>query len=71
VKLRPAEPGATAAALRARETQTAGWAQDSEGEDGDASTMDTCPRPFKGVVLCATGIADKVRGRVRHIIRLH
>ena len=23
--------------------------------------MDTCPRPFKGVVLCTTGIQDKVR----------
>ena len=22
--------------------------------------MDSCPRPFKGVVLCATGIQDKV-----------
>lgn len=22
--------------------------------------MDLCPRPFKGVVLCATGIQDKV-----------
>ena len=25
--------------------------------------MDLCPRPFKGFVLCATGIDDKVSGR--------
>ena len=23
--------------------------------------MDLCPRPFKGVVVCATGVVDKVR----------
>ncbi|TFY52675.1 hypothetical protein EVJ58_g9881 [Rhodofomes roseus] len=27
--------------------------------DEEASTVDLCPRPFKGVVVCATGIEDK------------
>ena len=36
--------------------------------------MDLCPRPFKGVVLCATGMVDKVsvfwEGVERVLIRL-
>ena len=28
----------------------------------DAPMTDTCPRPFAGMVFCATGTLDKVRG---------
>ncbi|KAI0750029.1 hypothetical protein C8Q80DRAFT_1102390 [Daedaleopsis nitida] len=56
VKLRPAQPS-TRKDLR---TPDSTWAQ-SSGLDSDEeiSHQDLCPRPFKGFVLCATGIKDK------------
>ncbi|KII84392.1 hypothetical protein PLICRDRAFT_179634 [Plicaturopsis crispa FD-325 SS-3] len=59
VKLRPAEVSASAKAKQ-RETENSWWAQDSQASVlGDVRRVDSCPRPFKGVVLCATGIDDK------------
>jgi DNA replication regulator DPB11 len=58
VKLRPAQPHALP-----RHMQTDGstcWAQDSQIGSDDTSVFDLCPRPFKGVVICATGVVDKV-----------
>ncbi|TBU46920.1 PITH domain-containing protein [Dichomitus squalens] len=56
VKLRPAAPSAR----RDLRTPDSTW-QHSSGLDSDeeASRTDLCPRPFKGFVLCATGIDDK------------
>ena len=65
VKLRPAIPASSASSSTSRngakqvKRKDSGF--DSEG-DLDTSTtysVDVCPRPFKGVVLCATGINDK------------
>ncbi|KAF8337796.1 hypothetical protein F5887DRAFT_1137752 [Amanita rubescens] len=68
VKLRPAAPGSNVgggtttgtgpagrASLPMMEEESACWAQETQ----DDAMLDTCPRPFKGVVLCATGIQDK------------
>ncbi|KAI8969897.1 hypothetical protein BD414DRAFT_502526 [Trametes punicea] len=56
VKLRPAAPS-TRRDLRTPEST---WTR-SSGLDSDDETIhaDLCPRPFKGLVLCATGINDK------------
>ncbi|EIW57947.1 uncharacterized protein TRAVEDRAFT_72858 [Trametes versicolor FP-101664 SS1] len=56
VKLRPADP----AARKDLRTPDSTWTH-SSGLDSDeeATHADLCPRPFKGVVLCATGISDK------------
>ncbi|KAF5379657.1 hypothetical protein D9615_005773 [Tricholomella constricta] len=57
VKLRPPQEGAVTR-LQRRESSVC-WAQDSQLGSDDTSIVDVCPRPFKGVVLCATGIVDK------------
>lgn len=70
MKLRPAAPGSNVGGGTTTGTGPAGkasrsmveeepacWAQETQ----DDATLDTCPRPFKGVILCATGIQDKVR----------
>ncbi|KAI0363605.1 hypothetical protein BV20DRAFT_1031089 [Pilatotrama ljubarskyi] len=56
VKLRPAAPSA----LKDLRTPDSTWTH-SSGLDSDEETThaDLCPRPFKGFVLCATGISDK------------
>ncbi|KAL0578787.1 protein kinase activating protein dpb11 [Marasmius crinis-equi] len=55
VKLRPAQP-----TLRTRDSHTQDiWAQDSQLPSDDTGIIDTCPRPFSGIVLCATGVLDK------------
>ena len=55
VKLRPAQ----SAEPSTREPDSFCWAEDSQRFND--TVVDLCPRPFKGVVLCATGIADKAR----------
>ena len=35
-------------------------AEDSQFGSDDSRYLDHCPRPFKGVVICATGVPDKV-----------
>ncbi|OJT01769.1 DNA topoisomerase 2-binding protein 1 [Trametes pubescens] len=56
VKLRPADPSAR----KDLRTPDSTWTH-SSGLDSDeeATHADLCPRPFKGFVLCATGISDK------------
>lgn len=63
VKLRPAQPGASSnSTVSQLRTQHDSWVQDSDEmhQPETQSGVDTCPRPFKGVVVCATGILDKV-----------
>ncbi|KAM6504048.1 hypothetical protein JOM56_000991 [Amanita muscaria] len=62
VKLRPAQAAGTssngkvkASSRRLVDEGSTCFAQETQ----DTGTSDPCPRPFKGVVLCATGIADK------------
>ena len=63
VKLRPAQPSSsstsTVSKLRA---QCDSWVQDSDetNQPKTQSGVDLCPRPFKNVVVCATGVVDKV-----------
>ncbi|GLB44782.1 putative twin BRCT domain containing protein [Lyophyllum shimeji] len=57
VKLRPAQEGAVTR-LQRRDDSTV-WADDSQLGSDDTSVVDLCPRPFRGFVLCATGINDK------------
>jgi DNA replication regulator DPB11 len=57
VKLRPAEKG-----TMPRPTFEDCWAQETQLGSDDTMLLDRCPRPFKGLVICATGIPDKVRG---------
>ncbi|KIJ62945.1 hypothetical protein HYDPIDRAFT_93593 [Hydnomerulius pinastri MD-312] len=55
VKLRPAQ----APARHARD-HNATWDHSSDSEMApNASMVDSCPRPFKGITVCATGIVDK------------
>ncbi|KAF6756825.1 hypothetical protein DFP72DRAFT_892416 [Ephemerocybe angulata] len=56
VKLRPGEPQPSNA-LVAHESSF--WPDDSQLRSDDTTFRDTCPRPFRNVVLCATGISDK------------
>ena len=55
VKLRPAEKGAYA-----RVVEESCWAQETQPDSDDKATFDRCPRPLKGVCICATGVQDKV-----------
>ncbi|KAL0069152.1 protein kinase activating protein dpb11 [Marasmius tenuissimus] len=55
VKLRPAQISHKARDLQAEDV----WAQDSQLPSDDTAIIDTCPRPFSGIVLCATGVLDK------------
>ncbi|KAJ7226651.1 hypothetical protein B0H12DRAFT_241686 [Mycena haematopus] len=62
VRLRPAQAGAMARARDASPEQTSWWAADSQqmvGSDDTVMIGGSCPRPFKNVVVCATGVADK------------
>ena len=54
VKLRPALASSNP---KARQNPSHDSGFESENEN---SIVDTCPRPFRDVVLCATGINDKV-----------
>ncbi|RXW18764.1 hypothetical protein EST38_g7083 [Candolleomyces aberdarensis] len=56
VKLRPGQAQSSTLSL-AKESSF--WLQDSQIGSDDTAIRDTCPRPFKNVVLCATGIPDK------------
>ncbi|KAJ3711206.1 hypothetical protein C8R42DRAFT_689819 [Lentinula raphanica] len=60
VKLRPAQPGASSSRIYA--DNDAVRVQDSQAEldSDDTRFYDPTPRPFAGVVLCATGITDKL-----------
>jgi hypothetical protein len=52
------------ARARASPEQTSWWAADSQiiGSDDTVMIGGSCPRPFKNVIVCATGVLDKVRG---------
>ncbi|KAJ7699622.1 hypothetical protein B0H17DRAFT_977678, partial [Mycena rosella] len=60
VRLRPAHPDAMARA-RASPEHTSCWVDDSQiiGSDDTIMLGGSCPRPFKSVVVCATGVLDK------------
>ncbi|KAJ7446893.1 hypothetical protein B0H11DRAFT_2083694 [Mycena galericulata] len=60
VKLRPAAPDAMARA-RASPEPTSCWAEDSQivGSDDTVMLGGSCPRPFRNVIVCATGVLDK------------
>lgn len=55
VKLRPADKGAYAQPI-----VESCWAQDTQTGSDDTAGQDSCPRPLKGVSICATGVTDKV-----------
>ncbi|KAF8071539.1 hypothetical protein FPV67DRAFT_1667036 [Lyophyllum atratum] len=57
VKLRPAQEGAVTRLQRYDSSIC--WAEDSQLGSDDTSIVDLCPRPFKGLVLSATGVSDK------------
>lgn len=57
VKLRPPPPSAKRISPHPTHSRDSGF--DSE-QDATQTFVDVCPRPFKGLVLCATGISDKV-----------
>ncbi|KAJ7717673.1 hypothetical protein B0H16DRAFT_1433724 [Mycena metata] len=61
VRLRPAHPDAMARARPASPEAASCWAQDSQivGSDDTVLIGGSCPRPFRNVVVCATGILDK------------
>ncbi|KAF8193425.1 hypothetical protein BJ912DRAFT_241190 [Pholiota molesta] len=54
VKLRPADKGAYS-----RPIVESCWAQDTQLDSDDATLYDACPRPMKGIAICATGVPDK------------
>lgn len=55
VRLRPAQAVPRKPTLRDLPSADSGF-----DSDADASFVDSCPRPLRGVVVCATGINDKV-----------
>ncbi|CAA7267493.1 unnamed protein product [Cyclocybe aegerita] len=57
VKLRPAEKGSMS--RPGEEDVSTCWAQDTQFGSDDTTFHDPCPRPFKGIVICATGVEDK------------
>ncbi|KAF9459055.1 hypothetical protein BDZ94DRAFT_1300839 [Collybia nuda] len=57
VKLRPAQQGVLPRFTE--EEHSTFWAQDSQVGSDDTSFLDPCPRPFRGLVVCATGSMDK------------
>jgi hypothetical protein len=57
VKLRPAQPTDSVSRLAQFEKH---WVEESQAGSDDASVLDLCPRPFKNIVVCATGVVDKV-----------
>ncbi|KAH9930122.1 uncharacterized protein B0H18DRAFT_162219 [Fomitopsis serialis] len=60
VKLRPAAPSDRASRNREDADAPPSWARDMGFDsEQEVSTVDLCPRPFQGVVVCATGIEDK------------
>ncbi|TCD70891.1 hypothetical protein EIP91_001199 [Steccherinum ochraceum] len=68
VKLRPAIPASSASSAASRghanqfRRKDSGFDSEEEDNGPDMSltfSTDACPRPFKGVLLCATGINDK------------
>ncbi|KAK0467367.1 uncharacterized protein EV420DRAFT_1474679 [Desarmillaria tabescens] len=61
VKLRPAQPKSSSS--KRKETEEKLWAEETQLGSEDTSYMDPCPRPFLGMVICATGIQDKARRR--------
>ena len=68
VKLRPAQPSSSTSSKRSngRSHQSSNGSRNlvrhsSPDNEPENTFVDMCPRPFKGVVLCATGIQDKVR----------
>ncbi|KAF9483199.1 hypothetical protein BDN70DRAFT_874071 [Pholiota conissans] len=54
VKLRPADKGAYS-----RPVAESWWAQDTQASSDDVGMYDACPRPMKGIFICATGVPDK------------
>ncbi|THH28236.1 hypothetical protein EUX98_g5958 [Antrodiella citrinella] len=65
VKLRPAIPAPSGSSSNSRngskqmKRNDSGFDSEGEGDVSAAYSVDICPRPFKGVLLCATGINDK------------
>ncbi|KAH8094535.1 hypothetical protein BXZ70DRAFT_1072697 [Cristinia sonorae] len=65
VKLRPAVPASSASSSNSRNGSShmrrkdSGFDSDDDADMSTAYSADVCPRPFKGVLLCATGISDK------------
>ncbi|KAF9078080.1 hypothetical protein BDP27DRAFT_1310729 [Rhodocollybia butyracea] len=58
VKLRPAQPGASSKIYV--ENDDTVRVQDSQFAGDDTGYFDPVPRPFNGVLLCATGLSDKL-----------
>ncbi|THU93336.1 hypothetical protein K435DRAFT_757653 [Dendrothele bispora CBS 962.96] len=59
VKLRPVQQGTSSRAVARESTVEGIYAQDTQPASDDTSIFDPCPRPFKGIRLCATGLLDK------------
>ncbi|KAJ7766878.1 hypothetical protein B0H16DRAFT_374721 [Mycena metata] len=61
VRLRPAHPDAMARARAASPDATSCWVRDTPVVASNDTQMigGSCPRPFKNVVVCATGVSDK------------
>ncbi|KAF9650190.1 hypothetical protein BDM02DRAFT_3259867 [Thelephora ganbajun] len=66
VKLRPAQPSSSASSeqLNGRPRQSPNSSKNlvrhsSPDNESENTFVDMCPRPFKGIVLCVTGIQDK------------
>ena len=67
VKLRPAQPSSSSSSKRSNDPphqSSSGLRHlvphSSQDDEPENTFVDLCPRPFKGIVLCATGIQDKV-----------
>ncbi|KAF8190003.1 hypothetical protein K438DRAFT_1971489 [Mycena galopus ATCC 62051] len=60
VRLRPAQPGAMARA-RGSPEPTSYWDPDSQKTTIEDTVIPSgsCPRPFKNIVVCSTGVLDK------------
>lgn len=64
MKLRPALPDEQKAGKRKEHVLAqSSWPSNDAPQwiDSQDTTLDTCPRPFQDLLLCATGIQNKVR----------
>ncbi|KAF8920607.1 hypothetical protein CPB85DRAFT_1272057 [Mucidula mucida] len=60
VKLRPAQPQASTSKIASEpHVNERLWAEETQLGSEDSTYIDTCPRPFRDLVICATGIQDK------------
>lgn len=61
VKLRPAQPSKRQTKDSDEEETVSVWAEDTQLASEDVVFQNNIPKPFEGLVICSTGVQDRVR----------